>query len=339
MLEFHMSPALSSRTPERARYVPLRAVTEAALNPLNHTDLGGITIPVAVTNYPPFLWVLHGERNTDKDIAGSVLGKGTSWELMRTLAAFFNFRPEPRVALGDVVGRRDAEGRWMGALELLKEEEAEFTVLPVTVSSPREEIVDFSILLGTTTFGILVRRPAYVPKPDALLRPFNVDVWLWILAMMGIMGPLIYLIILLRVRLCRGDPTLTRTFPLDQCIWFVFGAMMKQGSVLSPISDSSRILFATWWLFITIVTSFYTANLTAYLTFNSLVLPIEKAEDLARDPDIKWAAFRDGALADIIMVGAGYGGAWSMRYRHVDNGAKGMEYHHGGIGHGRIMGV
>nr|XP_027233367.1 glutamate receptor ionotropic, kainate 3-like [Penaeus vannamei] len=258
---------------------------------------------------------------------------------MRTLGAFFNFRPEPRVALGDVVGRRDANGRWMGALELLKDEEAEFTVLPVTVSSPREEIVDFSILLGTTTFGILVRRPAYVPKPDALLRPFNVDVWLWILAMMGIMGPLIYLIILLRVRLCRGDPTLTRTFPLDQCVWFVFGAMMKQGSVLSPISDSSRILFATWWLFITIVTSFYTANLTAYLTFNSLVLPIEKAEDLAKYPDIKWVAFRDGALADIIMVGMGYGGIImvGVGYGGIIMVGVGMGYHHGGCGSGGII--
>lgn len=106
---------------------------------------------------------------------------------------------------------------------------------------------------------------------------------------------------------------------------------------VSPTPDSSRILFATWWLFITIVTSFYTANLTAYLTFNSLVLPIEKAEDLARDPDIKWAAFRDGALADIIMVGAGYG-VWGMGVLSWGYGVLG--HHHGvwSIGHG-VYGV
>ncbi|XP_042235204.1 glutamate receptor ionotropic, kainate 2-like isoform X3 [Homarus americanus] len=78
--------------------------------------------------------------------------------------------------------------------------------------------------------------------------------------------------------------------------------MMKQGSMLKPISDSSRILIATWWLFIMIVTSFYTANLTAFLTFNGLKLPIEKVEDLENLPGVSWLAFRDGALVEVITT-------------------------------------
>lgn len=92
-------------------------------------------------------------------------------------------------------------------------------------------VIVFYILIIVKSSCKFYKRPK-----KSVSRAFFLQVWLWILAMMGLMGPLIYLIILLRVRLCRGDPTLTRTFPLDQCIWFVFGAMMKQGSVLSPIS-------------------------------------------------------------------------------------------------------
>jgi hypothetical protein len=57
---------------------------------------------------------------------------------------------------------------------------------------------------------------------------------------------------------------------------------MKQGSVLSPRSNSIRVAFATWWIYITIVTSFYTANLTAFLTLAKFSLPINEPQDLLR---------------------------------------------------------
>lgn len=55
---------------------------------------------------------------------------------------------------------------------------------------------------------------------------------------------------------------------------------MKQGSILSPNADSIRVAFATWWIYITIVTSFYTANLTAFLTLAVFSLPINVPRDL-----------------------------------------------------------
>lgn len=46
--------------------------------------------------------------------------------------------------------------------------------------------------------------------------------------------------------------------------------------------DSSRLLFATWWIFITILTAYYTANLTAFLTLSRFTLPINAPEDIAQ---------------------------------------------------------
>lgn len=46
------------------------------------------------------------------------------------------------------------------------------------------------------------------------------------------------------------------------------------------IKDSTRMLFASWWIFITILTSFYTANLTAFLTLSRFTLPINTWDDL-----------------------------------------------------------
>lgn len=46
------------------------------------------------------------------------------------------------------------------------------------------------------------------------------------------------------------------------------------------IVDSTRLLFATWWIFITILTSFYTANLTAFLTLSKFTLPYNTVNDI-----------------------------------------------------------
>lgn len=61
---------------------------------------------------------------------------------------------------------------------------------------------------------------------------------------------------------------------------YIKGALMKQGSTLTPTADSIRVVFATWWMFITILTSFYTANLTAFLTLSRFTLDINEPKDL-----------------------------------------------------------
>nr|XP_045595314.1 glutamate receptor ionotropic, kainate 2-like [Procambarus clarkii] len=224
-----------------------------------------------------------------------------SWELMLTLARYFNFTPVPLLVEDNMVGLRDPGGKWRGVIDLLHRKVAEVTLLPVTVTKHREEVLDFSLLLGTTTFGFLVKRPYDTPKTDALLKPFTYQVWWMILVATVAMGPLMYSLIIMRKKVCEKDTVLNRVFPLDECMWFVYGSMMRQGTELKPISDSSRILFATWWLFITIVTSFYTANLTAFLTFNGLQLHITRVEDL-RKHHVTWLAFRDGALVEVIST-------------------------------------
>lgn len=63
--------------------------------------------------------------------------------------------------------------------------------------------------------------------------------------------------------------------------------------------DSSRLLFATWWIFITILTAFYTANLTAFLTLSEFKLPIKKPEDITK---YKWVTRKGNAVENAAWV-------------------------------------
>ena len=55
-------------------------------------------------------------------------------------------------------------------------QEADLSLLPMAVTSMREQVLDFSILLGTSSYGFLVKRPTFTPKPNALLKPFSPEV-------------------------------------------------------------------------------------------------------------------------------------------------------------------
>ncbi len=65
--------------------------------------------------------------------------------------------------------------------------------------------------------------------------------------------------------------------------------------------DSTRILFATWWIFVTILTAFYTANLTAYLTLSKVPIPYDRLEKVGyRD---KWIARRGDTIEAVVKAG------------------------------------
>lgn len=57
------------------------------------------------------------------------------------------------------------------------------------------------------------------------------------------------------------------------------------------------MLFSTWWIFITILTAFYTANLTAFLTLSKFTLPINQPSDIRQK---KWVTNRANGIKDFI---------------------------------------
>lgn len=128
------------------------------------------------------------------------------------------------------------------------------------MTDPQDHIFYSSTTLDEGEWIMMMTRPEESASGNGLLAPFTYQVWILIFVSLVFVGPIIYLLIMLRNRLTRDREQTLYTMP--HCVWFVYGALMRQGSVLSPTGDSTRLLFATWWIFITILTSFYTANLT-----------------------------------------------------------------------------
>jgi len=65
---------------------------------------------------------------------------------------------------------------------------------------------------------------------------------------------------------------------------------------------SGRIVGGIWWFFTLIVISSYTANLAAFLTVERMQSPIESAEDLAKQTEIKYGTVDSGTTREFFRV-------------------------------------
>lgn len=232
-------------------------------------SLNGKVLKVTTLQDPPLNWA---EKNEN----GVLVGHGIAFKLFDVLTEKFNFTYELVMPKNNIIGStNDLSG---SLLELVQSKVVDVAVAFLPILADARQYIRFSTGLDEGEYYMIMTRPADSASGSGLLAPFQLYVWILILISLLAVGPCIYYLIILRNRLTKDAEQ--RIYPLPHCIWFVYGALMKQGSVLSPSADSTRILFATWWIFITILTSFYTANLTAFLTLSKFTLPFNAVEDI-----------------------------------------------------------
>ena len=58
-------------------------------------------------------------------------------------------------------------------------------------------------------------------------------------------------------------------FTLYNSLWFATASMLQQGGDNTPKSPSGRLLAASFWFFVLLMISTYTANLAAFFTSKS----------------------------------------------------------------------
>lgn len=74
------------------------------------------------------------------------------------------------------------------------------------------------------------------------------------------------------------------------------------GTDLNPRAPSVRLVSCVWAFFTLILISSYTANLAAFLTVQRMQTPIENAEDLSRQTDIKYGSVKSGSTENFFKV-------------------------------------
>ena len=191
-----------------------------------------------------------------------------------------------------------SKNKFSGVVGMVQHMEVDLGGGLFSMMEDRQRVVDFSASIGVEGYSIMMKTPKKA-KTKNVLTPFSLTVWIVILVSAVLMSLIMYVFInVFEKKIGVGDSL--DKFSLAQLSWFVYGALVKQGSTLAPSSTISRILFGSWWLFITIVTAFYTAQLTAVLAGSSRALPVNNLEELHSDEEATWVAMGGGAFETII---------------------------------------
>ncbi|XP_050297633.1 glutamate receptor ionotropic, kainate 1 [Anthonomus grandis grandis] len=233
----------------------------------------------------------NGPLSGYKIVDGSPIGTGVAFDILHILQDEYGFKYELKIPSGDMFDS-DSNGKG-GVRNMLINQTVDVAV--AFLPQQYDDLVSYSRSLDTAQWVVLMKRPKESASGSGLLAPFTGTVWTLIIISLLAVGPILWLVVLLRARMCKEDNDIV--FSLPSCMWFVYGALLKQGSTLSPKTDSSRILFSTWWIFITILTAFYTANLTAFLTLSKFTLPIESPNDIS-SKRYKWLTNKGNGILE-----------------------------------------
>ncbi|XP_075750699.1 glutamate receptor ionotropic, kainate 2-like [Rhipicephalus microplus] len=246
--------------------------------------------------------------------------EGYCVDLLREISATLGFHYRLKLVRDGAYGTRDSQGRWNGIMRELVDMEADLPIGDLTITSEREQSVDFTMPFMTLGVSILYKKTDQKRSLLFFLSPLSGDVWLCV-AGACVAGSVILCCVALAVpgstssrvrkqsvppssneiryilaswRNCTL-PTVQSDFTLPNSCWFIVSAIMRQGCGLFPKAASARIIAATWWIFSFVLVSSYTANLAAFLTKERLLSPIESAEDLAKQSAVRYGCVRSGS--------------------------------------------
>ncbi|KAK3777309.1 hypothetical protein RRG08_038457 [Elysia crispata] len=245
------------------------------------TDFGNATIVIATNPAPPFV------IKTVKD------GQPPSYtgfciDLLNEFAKRLKFSYELVEPQDGQFGSMNKDLTWSGVIGMVMNKEVTLGIGPISITSERRTVIDFTTAFAEDGTGILTRRPGFgSSKMFRLFKPFEPVVWVCLVCSVIITSAVLYLV-------NSTSPSAVRRFscPLATkltvfyCFWAILASSVNQGTDLQPMSHSARLVLGFWWVFIILVLSTYTASLAAVLTVNIYEKSISSLSELAEQTSI-----------------------------------------------------
>ncbi|XP_076250648.1 ionotropic receptor 93a isoform X2 [Rhynchophorus ferrugineus] len=178
-------------------------------------------------------------------------------------------------------------------LELVHNKSVAMGACAFTVTEENKKVINFTRPISIQFYTFLVARPRELSRALLFISPFTGETWLCLAATIISMGPILYFIHKFSpVYEYRGIRNHGGLSTIQNCIWYMYGALLQQGGMHLPYADSARILIGSWWLVVLVIGTSYCGNLVAFLTFPKVDIPITTTEELINHADTLTWSFR-----------------------------------------------
>ncbi|KAK4877739.1 hypothetical protein RN001_010245 [Aquatica leii] len=294
----------SGFTPVAAKYV----------RPSSHIERNRTYIVTTIVEEP---YIMLKKPESGEILAGNDRFEGYCKDVADLISKKLGINYELHIVKDGKYGAENSEvkGGWDGMVGELMRQEADIAIAPMTITSERERVIDFSKPFMSLGISIMIKKPVkQKPGVFSFLNPLSKEIWVCVI--FSYIGVSIVLFTVSRFspyewRLLHltgehrdpsgpgGNPnSMANDFSILNSLWFALAAFMQQGCDIGPRSISGRIVGAVWWFFTLILISSYTANLAAFLTVERMVAPINSPEDLATQTEVEYGTLYHGSTWD-----------------------------------------
>ncbi|XP_060693486.1 glutamate receptor ionotropic, delta-2-like [Hemiscyllium ocellatum] len=257
-------------------------------------SMEGVTLRVVTVLVPPFVMMSENIFGQPKEFCGF------SIDVLNALSEHLGFKYQIYQVPDNQHGRLQNNGKWNGMIGELINKRADIAVSALTITPERENVVDFTGRIMDYTLGFLLKKPEQRVDMFTCLEPFDLTVWACIIGTLFITGLLVCMFSWVKPSpLQIGSVTSTTLY---NAAWLVYGSFVQQGGDIPINTLAVRLLMGFWWLFVFIIISTYTANLTAILTNNRIENPIRSFQDLAKQTDVPYGTVLDSEVLQIIKT-------------------------------------
>ncbi|XP_075214966.1 ionotropic receptor 25a-like [Lycorma delicatula] len=226
-----------------------------------------------------------------RDSNGAEIWEGYCIDFTKRLAKDMNFDYE--LVVNNKFGTRAPDGSWDGLIGDLSAGKTDIIMASLTMTSEREEVVDFvAPYFEQAGFSIVMRKPVRKTSLFKFMTVLRLEVWLSILASLTITGIMIWFLDKYSPYSAQNNKQLypypCRHFTLKESFWFALTSFTPQGGGEAPKALSGRTLVAAYWLFVVLMLATFTANLAAFLTVERMQSPVQSLDQLARQSRINY---------------------------------------------------
>ncbi|XP_022241845.1 glutamate receptor 1-like, partial [Limulus polyphemus] len=245
-------------------------------------------------------YLMYSKPEPGEILEGNNIFEGYSKDLADLIAEKLKINYVLKLVNDSNYGGQDpsSPAGWNGMVGELIRKEADMAIAPLTITSARERVIDFTKPYMSLGISIMIKKPMKKkPGVFSFLNPLSKKIWMCIiLAYLGV-SVVLFLVsrfspVEWRFEEAFLGPSVSNDFSLMNSLWFSLGAFMQQGCDVCPRSVAGRIVGSVWWFFTLIIISSYTANLAAFLTVERMVTPINSADDLSRQTEVEYGTLR-----------------------------------------------
>ncbi|XP_067680155.1 glutamate receptor ionotropic, kainate glr-3-like [Haliotis asinina] len=231
-----------------------------------------------------------------------IIISGPVYEILETLADVLNFSYLLRPPTDKEWGQ-EMNGVWNGMTGQLQRREVDLVAADLSVHEDRIAVMDFVMppIMYSYVDVMYKKVDDDVSRWLLLAKPFKLEVFL-VVFLCGFLFQIVY-----RITLIGIEVGLSKYGYCYEMLWFTVATMLKQDlsmthPKLTSKSCGSKVLIASWWLFLIVMVSIYSANLTAGLSVTKQKPPFSNLMELVERKDYTLGMPIEGVNYDLFKT-------------------------------------